>query len=220
MNKIVIALFFAALATPALAADGPQSEEQKTMYAIGSLLAGQISVFNFSAAEMEFVKQGFADTVSGKKLVVNPEEYKKKSKELAEARMKAKAGRLSLESNDFLVKAAREKGAVKTESGLIYISLREGSGAAPAATDKVKVHYRGTLTDGTEFDSSYKREQPVEFPLDKVIKCWTEGVQKMKTGGKARLVCPSRLAYGEKGVGMIPPNAVLDFEVELLEVVK
>ena len=92
-------------------------------------------------------------------------------------------------------------------------------GAQPAATDTVKVHYRGTLTDGKEFDSSYKRGEPAEFPLNRVIPCWTEGVQKMKVGGKAKLTCPPAIAYGERGAGgVIPPNATLQFEIELLEI--
>jgi FKBP-type peptidyl-prolyl cis-trans isomerase FkpA len=103
-------------------------------------------------------------------------------------------------------------------SGLIYKSIKDGSGAQPVATDVVKVHYRGTLQNGTEFDSSHKRGQPAEFPLNRVIKCWTEGVQKMKVGGKAQLTCPPGIAYGERGTpgGPIPPNATLNFEVELL----
>jgi FKBP-type peptidyl-prolyl cis-trans isomerase FkpA len=109
---------------------------------------------------------------------------------------------------------------VKTASGLVYESLREGSGASPTAADTVRVHYRGTLADGREFDSSHKRGEPAEFPLGRVIKCWTEGVQMMKPGGKARLTCPPAIAYGEKGAGngLIPPNATLTFEVELIAV--
>jgi FKBP-type peptidyl-prolyl cis-trans isomerase FkpA len=106
--------------------------------------------------------------------------------------------------------------AVTTDSGLVYRSLKDGSGASPTASDRVRVHYRGTFTDGREFDSSYKRGQPAEFPLDRVIKCWTEGVQRMKVGGKAQLVCPPAIAYGERGGGPIPPNSTLHFEVELL----
>ena len=109
--------------------------------------------------------------------------------------------------------------AVTTKSGLVYQSLKEGSGASPAATDTVKVHYRGTFLDGREFDSSYKRGEPTEFPLNRVIPCWTEGVQMMKPGGKARLTCPPAIAYGERGAGgVIPPNATLNFEVELVSV--
>jgi FKBP-type peptidyl-prolyl cis-trans isomerase FkpA len=101
-------------------------------------------------------------------------------------------------------------------SGLVYKSVKDGTGASPTATDVVRVHYKGTFPDGKEFDSSYKRGQPAEFPLNRVIKCWTEGVQKMKVGGKAQLICPPAIAYGERGGGPIPPNATLHFEVELL----
>jgi len=115
--------------------------------------------------------------------------------------------------------AAKEPGAVVTASGLVYRSLKDGTGASPLASDKVKVHYRGTFPDGREFDSSYKRNQAIEFPLSGVIKCWTEGVQRMKVGGKAKLTCPSAIAYGERGAGgVIPPNATLLFEVELLAI--
>ncbi len=115
--------------------------------------------------------------------------------------------------------AAKEAGAVVTASGLVYRSLKDGAGASPTASDKVKVHYRGTFPDGKEFDSSYKRNEAIEFPLNGVIKCWTEGVQRMKVGGKAKLTCPAAIAYGERGAGgVIPPNATLLFEVELLAI--
>ena len=108
---------------------------------------------------------------------------------------------------------------VTTASGLVYESLKEGTGESPKATDTVKVHYKGTLLDGKEFDSSYKRGEPTEFPLNRVIPCWTEGVQRMKPGGKAKLTCPPGIAYGERGAGgVIPPNATLNFEVELVSV--
>jgi FKBP-type peptidyl-prolyl cis-trans isomerase FkpA len=115
--------------------------------------------------------------------------------------------------------ALAQPASVTTRSGLVYQSLKEGSGASPAATDTVRVHYRGTLADGREFDSSYKRGEPTEFPLNRVIPCWTEGVQLMKPGGKARLTCPPAIAYGASGAGgVIPPNATLQFEIELLSV--
>ena len=106
---------------------------------------------------------------------------------------------------------------VTTSSGLVFKLTKAGTGPSPSATDTVKVHYRGTLADGKEFDSSYSRGQPLEFPLNRVIKCWTEGVQKLKVGGSARLTCPPAIAYGERGAGgVIPPNATLSFDVELL----
>jgi FKBP-type peptidyl-prolyl cis-trans isomerase FkpA len=119
--------------------------------------------------------------------------------------------------DDVAAAAAKEPGAVVTSSGLVYRSLKDGDGPSPSASDRVRVHYRGTFADGREFDSSYGRDQPAEFPLDKVIKCWTEGVQRMKVGGKAKLTCPATIAYGERGAGgVIPPNATLQFQVELL----
>lgn len=122
---------------------------------------------------------------------------------------------------DLAVTAAKEKGAVVTPSGLVYLSLKDGAGASPTAADTVKVHYKGTLANGTEFDSSYKRGEPAQFPLGGVIPCWTEGVQRMKAGGKARLTCPAAIAYGSRGAGgVIPPNATLQFEVELIEIAK
>jgi FKBP-type peptidyl-prolyl cis-trans isomerase FkpA len=117
--------------------------------------------------------------------------------------------------------AAKEAGASVTSSGLVYRSLKDGKGASPSATDTVQVHYRGSFPDGKEFDSSYKRNEPTEFPLNRVIPCWTEGVQKMKVGGKAKLTCPAAIAYGSRGAGgVIPPNATLQFEIELLSVKK
>jgi len=122
-------------------------------------------------------------------------------------------------ANETIDKAAKEKGAVKTASGMVYKSLREGKGKSPVASSTVEVNYRGTLTNGKEFDSSYKRNQSISFPLSGVIPCWTEGVQKMKVGGKAKLVCPPELAYGSRGAGgAVPPNATLIFEVELLDI--
>ena len=122
-------------------------------------------------------------------------------------------------ANDAIDKAAKEKGAVKTASGMVYVSIKDGKGKSPSAANTVEVNYRGTLTNGKEFDSSYKRNQSISFPLTRVIPCWTEGVQMMKVGGKAKLVCPPELAYGSRGAGSdVPPNATLIFEVELLDI--
>lgn len=121
--------------------------------------------------------------------------------------------------NTVIDAAAKEAAAVQTTSGMVYRSLKDGAGASPKATDVVKVHYRGTFPDGREFDSSYRRGDPTEFPLNRVIPCWTEGLQRMKVGGKAKLTCPPALAYGERGAGSaVPPNATLLFEVELLAI--
>ncbi len=121
--------------------------------------------------------------------------------------------------NTVTAAAAQEPGAQVTASGMVYRSLKDGTGASPKASDAVKVHYRGTLPDGKEFDSSYKRNEAIEFPLSRVIPCWTEGVQLMKVGGKAKLTCPPATAYGDRGAGgVIPPKATLLFEVELLAI--
>ena len=125
----------------------------------------------------------------------------------------------SAQTDATLTAASKEPGAQVTKSGLVYRSLKDGTGSSPAASDRVKVHYKGTFPDGKEFDSSYKRNEATEFPLNGVIPCWTEGVQLMKTGGKAKLTCPSAIAYGQRGAGgVIPPNATLVFEVELLAI--
>ena len=120
----------------------------------------------------------------------------------------------------FLKENAKKEGVKTTASGLQYKVLKEGEGKSPKATDTVKVHYKGTLIDGTEFDSSYKRGEPIEFPLNGVIPGWTEGVQLMKEGAKYQFTIPSKIGYGERGTpgGPIPPNATLIFEVELIQV--
>jgi FKBP-type peptidyl-prolyl cis-trans isomerase FkpA len=139
------------------------------------------------------------------------------SSEKAPAASPASPGTASTDSKTYLDKAAAEPGAIRTASGLVYQELKPGTGASPSATDVVKVHYRGTLLDGTEFDSSYKRNEPAQLPLNQVIPCWTEGVQKMKIGGKSKLVCPSSIAYGDRGSPpAVPGGATLIFEIELL----
>ena len=220
MHKLIAVALVVLTAVPALALDEKKAEEQKTFYAVGQVMARQLAVFALAPDELEQVKKGLDDGITGKTPQVSVEAYKDKIQQLALERRNAQGEKLASQSKEFLDKAAKEKGAVKTPSGLVYKSLKEGSGASPAATDKVTVNYRGTLIDGKEFDSSYAAGKPAEFPLDQVIKCWTEGLQKMKAGGKAQLVCPPDIAYGEFGSGVIPGNATLVFEVELFEVKK
>ncbi|MBK5274288.1 MAG: FKBP-type peptidyl-prolyl cis-trans isomerase [Desulfuromonadales bacterium] len=219
MFKLIATILLPLIVTPVFAAELPKTEEQKTLYAIGLSVARSLSVFNLSASELDLVQQGITDTFSGKKIEVDLTTYTAKIQELAKVRRKVSGEKQAGAGKEFLEKAAKEKGAIKTGSGMVYTSLVEGKGESPKATDLVIVNYRGTLIDGKEFDSSYKRGKPLEFKLDNVIACWIEGVQMMKPGGKAKLVCPPNLAYGENGSGeLILPGATLAFEVELLEV--
>ena len=218
MRKLMIIVFVALLAIPACSLS-PKTEDQKAFYALGVHLNKQVSIFDLSAEELKYVQQGMSDAAAGKKLEAEPEANMQKLGQLAQARM-AKATEKQKElAKLFLEKAATEKGTQKTASGMIYQEIKAGTGAQPKASDIVKVHYTGTLIDGKEFDSSVKRGQPAEFPLGQVIPCWTEGVGMMKVGGKAKLVCPSDIAYGEQGrPPIIPGGATLIFEVELLDV--
>lgn len=219
MYRFIATLAVLLLSVPAFAQESVKTDEQKTFYAIGLVIAKQISVFNLTPEEFAIVQQGLADAVGGKKTEVELAAYNEKIQQLAKARRKIAGEKQSALAVEFIEKAAKEKGAVKTASGMVYQSLVEGKGDSPKVTDTVKVNYRGTLIDGKEFDSSYKRNKPIEFRLDGVIKCWTEGLQKMKPGGKAKLVCPASTAYGDNGAGeLILPGAALQFEVELLEV--
>jgi FKBP-type peptidyl-prolyl cis-trans isomerase FkpA len=193
------------------------TDEQKTVYALGLMMGQSIAPFNLSPAEIEIVKRALTDSAAGKP-ALELSEWGPKIQPLATSRAAAVAEKQKGLSAAYLAKAAAEPGAVKTDSGLVYRELKVGEGPSPKATDTVKVHYRGTLVNGTEFDSSYKRNEPAQFPLNGVIKCWTEGVQRMKVGGKAVLVCPSDLAYGEQGRPSIPGGAALIFEIELLEI--
>ena len=197
------------------------TEEQKTVYALGLMLGRNLGPLKLTPAEVEQVQKGLADACAGRKTDIQPEAYGQKIQELAKSRAAQTAQGEKSRSQGFLADAAKEEGAVRTPSGLVSRTLKPGNGASPAASDVVKVHYEGKLTDGTVFDSSLKRGQPVEFALNQVIPCWTEGVQRMKVGEKARLVCPSQIAYGDQGrPPQIPGGATLVFEVELLGIKK
>jgi FKBP-type peptidyl-prolyl cis-trans isomerase FkpA len=196
-------------------------DRNKALYAFGVLLVRRTPVaqLQLSEAELSEVLRGINDVTSGKEPAVKPEEGGPLVDRLLKSKEEERSAAAKKKGEAFLAKAATEKGAQKFPSGLIVITTKPGEGKTPVPTDTVKVNYRGTLTDGTEFDSSYKRNQPAEFPLGGVIKCWTEGLQKVKVGGKAKLVCPYDIAYGERGA---PPNipgfSTLVFEVELLEI--
>jgi FKBP-type peptidyl-prolyl cis-trans isomerase FkpA len=203
----------AAAASPA-AAGALQTEEQKTVYALGLLLGRNVANLNLTPEELALCQKGMQDAATGKKPEVELETYGPRVQQFAQTRITAKG-------TAFLEKAAQEQGAERLPSGMVYSVITPGTGESPTAANTVSVHYRGTLIDGKEFDSSIKRGQPAEFQLGGVIPCWTEGVQKMKVGGKSKLVCPPNLAYGPRGSPPdIPPGATLVFEVELLGIKK
>jgi len=220
MRRVVVSLLVgvSSLAVSSVFAADPMTDDQKTLYALGVILSRQaLGSFNLNEAELEMVKAGMTDGVLKRPEKVNLQEFMPKVQQMAQTRMAAAAETEKKAGAEFLAKAAAEKGAVKTDSGLVFSTIKPGTGVSPKATDTVKVHYHGTLTDGTVFDSSVERKQPATFSLNQVIPCWTEGVQKMKVGEKARLVCPSTIAYGDRGAPpKIKPGATLVFEVELL----
>lgn len=200
----------------------PKTEDEKTIYALGANLGGRFVVpLKLTPAELEILKKGLTDTSGGGPSGVPLEVYTPKIEALAHARAAVGATAEKAKGESFRNTAAHEPGAVKTNSGLIYRTLTPGRGPSPTGKDVVQVHYQGTLIDGTVFDSSIARGQPIDFPLNGVIPCWTEGVQRMKVGEKARLVCPSEIAYGDQGhPPAIPGGATLVFEVELLAIRK
>ncbi len=202
------------------AAPEPANDEQKTLYALGLAISQSLGVFNLNESELDLVKAGITDGVFKKTPKVELQTFGPKIQTLQQARASVVADAEKKAGAAFLAKAAAEHSAKKTESGAILTMIKEGKGTTPKATDTVKVHYHGTLTDGTVFDSSVKRGEPATFGLNQVIKCWTEGVQLMKVGSKGKLTCPSNLAYGDKGAPpTIKPGSTLVFEVELLEIV-
>jgi FKBP-type peptidyl-prolyl cis-trans isomerase FkpA len=211
------------LAGPAAFADAPDpaTDDQKTLYALGVAMSQSLAGFTLSESELEFVKAGLTDGILKRPPKVQVQAYGPKIQLLQQARAAVIADGEKKVGSVFQAKAAAEAGATKTASGLVIKPLKPGTGASPKVTDTVKVHYHGTLTDGTVFDSSVQRGEPATFPLGQVIPCWTEGVQQIKVGGKSRLVCPPSLAYSDRGAPpKIKPGATLVFEVELLDIVK
>ncbi len=200
----------------------PKTEDEKAMYGLGVLVGKNLAVFNLTAQELEIVKAGLGDTVLNRKPAVDPEKYgPAQVDKLAQARAGARAEAEKGKAKSTLEAAARESGAIKLPSGMITRTTKPGTGPSPAETDRVTVHYEGRLTDGTVFDSSKKRGQPATFPLNGVIKCWTEGVGRMKVGEQAVLTCPADVAYGDGGrPPTIPGGATLIFDVELIEIAK
>jgi len=213
----VMTAFFA---VPSALGEVPKSEDEKTIYFIGVILSKQPPFSTLTSDEVELVAQGLQDSLAGNDGGLDPNEYGAKVQALTEARMTLLLEKETAAGKKYVEEMAAKPGATQTASGLVLIQTSEGSGAAPETTDTVKVHYHGKLRDGTVFDSSLERGEPAEFALNRVIPCWTEGVATMKAGGKATLVCPADIAYGDRGAPpMIPGGAALTFEVELLEIV-
>jgi FKBP-type peptidyl-prolyl cis-trans isomerase FklB len=230
MKKILVVvvgmLLVAGACSSAFAEDSAlTTKKDKVSYALGMLVGKDFKGQNIDLDTNVFMK-GFNDSFSGAKPALTDEEMQKTMTEFQtemktkfEADRKAQAEKNKKEGDEFLAANAKKEGVKTTASGLQYKVLKEGAGAPPKATDSVKVNYKGTLIDGTEFDSSYKRGEPVTFKANQVIPGWTEALQLMKPGSKYEIFVPSKLAYGENGAGrVIPPNATLIFEVELLEV--
>lgn len=214
-------------AKPAAAADAkpaaPKADPNQALNMIGLTIAKSLEGFQFSPAEVDKIVAGIHEGLSGKEPKQKLDEKSQENlRTFMQARMAELAGKEKEKGAAYLDKASKEKGAVKTASGAIVVPIKEGTGASPQPTDKVKVHYVGTLVSGKKFDASRDHgDQPVEFQLNQVVKCWTEALPKLKVGGKAKVVCPSEIAYGEQGrPPTIPGNAVLTFEIELVDVSK
>ena len=210
-------------APKAAASPAAATEDEKALQAFGGVVgqqvAQQVKPLNLSPAEVEVLKKALLASLDGAKPAYDIQQYGGLLQARAQKNAAAVAVGEKQKSAALRDGAAAEPGAVKTASGLVYRTIRPGNGQSPKATDTVRVHYHGTLTDGKVFDSSVQRGQPAEFQLNHVIPCWTEGVQRMKAGEKAKLVCPSDIAYGDQGSPpVIPPGATLVFEVELLAI--
>lgn len=202
----------------AVATAVPQTDNERALYALGVLMGERIGEFNLTRRELAIVQRGLADQVTHTHPLVEVQRYAPRLRELSMSRQAAGAQQTRQRGTAYAEQAAHEPGAVRLPSGLVYRELAPGNGPQPTAGDEVTVNYRGTLIDGTEFDSSYARHEPATFPLNGVIPCWTEGVQRMHVGGRARLVCPPDIAYGDRPQRQIPAGSTLVFEIELISV--
>jgi FKBP-type peptidyl-prolyl cis-trans isomerase FkpA len=219
MLTLLTALLAGSLLLPTLSAAEDAVEDPDAFYFLGTAVGRSLQRYDLTDTEFAIVIQGLKDRVDGTERDLDEKVWGPKLQLIANARFAQKAENEKIESADFLIEQAKADGAEKKPSGLIITMTEEGSGASPAATDTVRVHYHGSLRDGTVFDSSVERGQPAEFPLNRVIPCWTEGLQLMKKGSKAQLVCPSEIAYGDKGMPpTIPGGAALVFDVELIDI--
>jgi FKBP-type peptidyl-prolyl cis-trans isomerase FkpA len=198
-----------------------ETDEQKTMYAVGVRLAGVLNDREFSESEVEYIQAGLADGILGVEPKVDLDAIGPKVNTLLAVRATQAVKKEKAASEAFCEEMAQVEGARRTASGAIYIETEPGDGPSPGPGDTVRVHYHGTLRDGTVFDSSVNRKQPATFNVDRVVPCFSEGLREMKVGGKAKLVCPPETAYGDHGSPpRIKGGAALVFEVELLEILE
>ncbi|MBM4128231.1 MAG: FKBP-type peptidyl-prolyl cis-trans isomerase [Nitrospira sp.] len=198
----------------------PTTDEQKIFYSMGLTISRSIESFGLNESDLELVKSGISDGVLKKTPKVDLQTYGPKIQELQQTRASVVAEGEKKLGSAFLTKASLEPGSKKTESGALITTIKEGKGASPTRADTVKLRYHGTLIDGTVFDSTLKQKAPATLIVSEMSKCWTEGILQMKAGGKSRLICPSSLAYRDKGLApLIKPGATLVFDIELVEVV-
>jgi FKBP-type peptidyl-prolyl cis-trans isomerase FklB len=224
ISSLAVAVSLVACNKPTTPATKLATDDAKAAYSIGYMTAKSMSA-QVPSLEIKSYVAGFKDAYAKKDPAIKEEDMKTvlmafevKVRKEAEEKQKKDAAEAVTKGATYLADNAKKAGVKTTASGLQYEVIKEGAGAKPVATDTVKVHYEGKLVNGTVFDSSIKRGEPVSFPLNQVIAGWTEGLQLMTVGSKYKFVIPANLAYGEQGGGPIPANSVLTFEVELLEI--
>jgi len=221
LSILGLSALFLACASPALTAEEVklETEDQKILYAVGQALSQSVAMLEFTPEEMKYIAAGLSDGATGAEAKVDMQLYGPQIQATMGSRATAMAQKEKEAGVAFCDSQAALDGAERMESGLVFRSLEAGSGSAPQATDVVRIHYHGTLRDGDVFDSS-REGDPVDYPVNQFVPCFSEGLMKMKVGGKAQFTCPPEIAYGERGSPpKIRPNAAIAFEVELLDIV-